>query len=83
MRLKTTITTLALTGALVGGGAAVANAASSSSSGPASHSAPKTTQAPAGPQKGSGPRAGHNCPGMGKSSSGSSFKPGYSSAPNT
>jgi len=86
MRLKTTLTTLALAGALAGGGAAVANAASGSSNasgGSASRTAPKTTPAPPGPQKGSPPRAGHNCPGMGSSSSGSSFQPGYSSAPNT
>ena len=76
MRLRSTLTTLAVTGALVGGGAAIASAASGTtgssgstgSSGthattPAPNPNPKSTPTP--PAKGSAPRGGHNCPHMG------------------
>lgn len=78
-RIKSTLTTLAVTGALVGGGAAIANAATSSSTTSTASSAPTTSTAS---RSGAPPRApmpgnhsGHNCPGMGGSSSGSSPGP--------
>jgi hypothetical protein len=77
MRLRSTLTTLAVTGALVGGGAAIANAASGTtgSSGSTGSSGTHTTtptptppakgSTPTPPAKGSAPRGGHNCPNMG------------------
>ncbi len=72
-RLKPLLTTLAVTGALVGGGAAIANAASTTSttsSTSTTGTAPSTSTtgrstAPA-PPPGAHPGSGakHNCPGM-------------------
>jgi len=97
MRLRSTLTTLAVTGALVGGGAAIANAASGTSGSTGSTGSsgthgttPALKSTPTPPAKGFAPRGGHNCPHMGagngprsgSSSSGSSFTPGYAPAPN-
>ncbi len=76
-RIKTTLTTLAVTGALVGGGAAIANAATSSSTTSTTSSAPATTSTTSHSSAPSrapmpGTHNGHNCPGMGGSSSSSS-----------
>jgi hypothetical protein len=80
MRLRSTLTTLAVTGALVGGGAAIANAASGTtgSSGSTGSSGTHTTtpapnpnpnpnpkSTPTPPAKGSAPRGGHHCTHMG------------------
>jgi hypothetical protein len=70
-RFKSLLTTLALTGALVGGGAAIATAATSSGSSTATTTssahttAPQNRARPAPGKAGSG-MAGHNCPNMGK-----------------
>ncbi len=71
-RIKSTLTTLAVTGALVGGGAAIASAATSSTTSTSSRP-PATTSTsahsngtpPGAPMPGSRARAGaHHCPGM-------------------
>jgi len=70
------LTTVLVTGALVGGGAAIANAASSTATTPTTTSSAKPT-APARAPSGRAPRSGaHHCPGMGSSST-SSSAPAY------
>ena len=79
--LKSTITTLLVTGALVGGGAAIANAASSSTSTTATTHSTTTTHSRPAPA----PRSGstHTCPNMRSGTSGNGASTGVPPASNT